>query len=180
MLATKAAALRNVNRCAQCRSDEVASLAVVRRVPVLGLVLELLPHRPPANGCARSEPMLTCEPCHLPSPCLDRPSIMVAGEWRLVMNFFHVTLAELVPLPRLDPPRHVQLESDAPRPPISTHANHAVAAAESGSRLRYATGAGQLQRVPQARRARRFCHEIGSSERHPLYVVDLVVSRAAQ
>ncbi len=93
MLATKAAALRNVNRCAQCRSDEMAGLSVIRRVPVLGLVLELLPRRLPANGCARSEPMLTFEPCHLPSPYIERPSIMLAGERRLVMNFCHVTLA---------------------------------------------------------------------------------------
>ena len=93
MLATQAAALRNVDRRAQCRSDKVAGLSVIRGVPVRRLVLELLPRRLPANGCARSEPMLTFEPCHLPSPYIERPSIMLAGERRLVMKFCHVTLA---------------------------------------------------------------------------------------
>ena len=41
MLATEAAALGNVDRCTQCLSDEMAGLTMIRRVPVLRLVLEL-------------------------------------------------------------------------------------------------------------------------------------------
>jgi hypothetical protein len=41
MLAPKATAPRNVYCCPQRRSDEMAGLTMIGRVPVLGLVLEL-------------------------------------------------------------------------------------------------------------------------------------------
>jgi hypothetical protein len=78
MLATKAAALRNVYRCAHCRSDEMAGLTMIGRVPVLRLVLELQQCRLPASRRARSELMLISAPCHFPPPALRDRSIMVA------------------------------------------------------------------------------------------------------
>ena len=78
MLATKAAALRNVNRCAQCLGDEMTGLTVIWRVPVLRLVLELSPRRLPASRCARSESMLIFEPRHAPPPAFRNRSIFLA------------------------------------------------------------------------------------------------------
>jgi hypothetical protein len=72
MLALKSAASCNVDRCPKRRGYEVASLTMVRRVPMLGLVLEFQHRCLPAGKCARHDSFLTFARCHCPLPPIER------------------------------------------------------------------------------------------------------------
>ncbi len=73
MFALKPAALRDIDRCTQRLSNEMAGLAVIGCVPVLGLVLKLQLHGLPVSGWAWSEATLTLDPCHGPPLSLGTP-----------------------------------------------------------------------------------------------------------
>jgi hypothetical protein len=52
----------NVNCCAKRLGNEMAGLAMLRSIPVLGLVLDLQHRRPPANACIRWGSTAPCGP----------------------------------------------------------------------------------------------------------------------